>query len=310
MLGCCDIVRRCVGIRSLSLFVGIFILCACDSTPPYKPDGKLHWIMINVNTGKSQAEANLILFPKGEIYLLDAGDGDNNLAPYLLKRGISKIDKVIISHAHADHYNGISSILRNAISVDNFYVNLPDTKICDREIPWGCNLPHITETIELVRASGSTVHSANAGDVLFDKEGILLKVLYAYDGISTPVKETDINDTSLVTLLTNGHTRVLFTGDLNELIGGYLADSASDIEADILKVPHHGADSLAPNLFFGSVSPKIAVIPAPGHLWNSDRCKRARTYFKDQDIPVYVNGIDGHILVHFEENAYTVETEF
>ena len=113
--------------------------------------------------------------------------------------------------------------------------------------------------------------------------------------------KTDINGMSLILLLTHSGVRALFTGDLNDPIGAYLAklghNGVNSLKADILKVPHHGADPLASNDFFDSVGPRVALVPAPSGLWLSDRCKRAREYFESKKIRTYVNGIHGHVTV-------------
>ena len=93
--------------------------------------------------------------------------------------------------------------------------------------------------------------------------------LYAFDGVNTPVGKTDINGMSLILLLTHSGVRALFTGDLNDPIGAYLAKSGhngvNNLKADILKVPHPGADPLASNDFFDSVGARVALVPAPGN---------------------------------------------
>ena len=136
-----------------------------------------------------------------------------------------------------------------------------------------------------------------------------ISILYAFDGVNTPVGKTDVNDMSFIMMLEHGEHRVLFTGDLNNKIGGWLAAEAENIQADILKVPHHGTESAAPNVFFEKVAPSFALVPAPEHLWLSERSARIRSWFTDNAIPVYVNGINGNIQVVFLEKGYKITAE-
>jgi len=74
-------------------------------------------------------------------------------------------------------------------------------------------------------------------------------------------------------------------------------------------VPHHGTESVAPNVFFEKVAPKYALVPAPKHLWLSKRSERIRNWFLNNKIPVYVNGISGNIQVSVNGNNLTVTSE-
>jgi competence protein ComEC len=107
----------------------------------------------------------------------------------------------------------------------------------------------------------------------------------------------------------NNATRALFTGDLNHALGAWLAHSDFDLAADVLKVPHHGAEGCAPNEFFARVHPKAALVPAPKSLWLSDRSKQIRDYFAEQKIPTYVSGIDGNVTVVMTTQGFTIRTE-
>jgi len=266
----------------------------------------VEWTMIDVNSGRLQADAHLLKFPDGQMYMIDTGDPYNQLVPFLKEQHIEVIHKLFLSHFHKDHYGGLPAILNSDISVQEIYINMPDREACEREIPWGCDYPHIIKIIELMKSRNIRVSSVKAGDVFYNKEGIRLEALYAYDGADTPVGQTDINDTSIIMSLRYGRTRVLFTGDLNRPMGTWLAKNDRQLESDILKVPHHGAESAAPNAFFDAVNPQVALVPSPKSLWLSNRSKRIKDYFDARMIDTYVNGIHGHITVLLFEDRFII----
>jgi competence protein ComEC len=103
--------------------------------------------------------------------------------------------------------------------------------------------------------------------------------------------------------------RVLFTGDLNLSLGAYLATSDFDLRADILKVPHHGTEGVAPNEFFSRVGAKVALVPSPHALWLSLRSKRVRDFFETAKVPVYVSGIHGNVTVRFHADGFQIDAE-
>jgi competence protein ComEC len=266
------------------------------------------WTMINVNSGDQQGDAHLIEFSDGQVYLLDVGFESDLVVNYLKKRNIKKIDKVIISHFHKDHYGGLFSLLKAKISIKKVYANLPPQDVCDSEQPWGCDYAHIQQTVAMLKKWKIGLLPVQAGNFLYDKDGALLEVLYDYNGKDTPIGKTDINDTSLILLFSFKGIKVLFPGDLNYPLGNYLSQKGERIEADILKVPHHGAERVAPNEFFDRVQPRLALVPAPQVLWLSERCKRVREYLRDKEIETFVNGLHGHVTVKLNKDGYTVST--
>jgi competence protein ComEC len=262
--------------------------------------------MININSGAQQGDAHLIKFPNGKYFLIDAGDSGNVLVPYLRSIGVKAIDKILVSHAHKDHYSGIYSIVEAGIPVEEVRFNIPDQGICQKERPWGCDWKDIQNLSELLRTKKISVKSQRENDVYYSANGVELKVLNYYNGIHTPVGNTDINDMSAILKLTHAKTSALFTGDLNNRLGEYLAKYGKNLSADILKVPHHGGDSMAPDSFFDVVQPKVALVPAPTWLWEDARTARLRAYLKKKKIPTYVNGKDGHVKVTFTDKGYSV----
>ena len=108
-------------------------------------------------------------------------------------------------------------------------------------------------------------------------------------------------------LLRNDTMRVLFTGDLNKYLGAHLAGLRDPrLQAELLKVPHHGTESLAPNAFFEWVAPLVAFVPAPHNLWLSDRSKRPREWFQSRSIPAYVTGEVGAMLVDLLPHSHSI----
>ena len=63
----------------------------------------------------------------GAISVIDGGNGDT-LIRFLTHRGITRVDTVIVSHADADHFGGISLLLSNhRFEVGHVYLN-PDSR--------------------------------------------------------------------------------------------------------------------------------------------------------------------------------------
>jgi competence protein ComEC len=279
----------------------------------YPAQPELVWTMVNVNHTQQQGDAHLIQVNSGSTILIDAASlntAKEKLIPFLEKNKIRNLDTVFITHAHEDHYGGLSSLLEAGIKIKEVYFNLPEKSICDREIPWGCNYQQVLEYNQNLKNHKIDIKAGQVGQEFALSDNVKLKVLYAYNGIKTPVGETDINDTSLIMMLEHGKHKYLFTGDLNEPMGDYLAEHSKDIVAEFLKVPHHGTESAAPNKFFKKVTAKYAFVPGPKEIWCSERSARIRNWFKENKIPVFVNGLSGHVRVEdYKDNTIVILLE-
>jgi competence protein ComEC len=279
-------------------FISTFVGCARDVAD----DGNLpflRWTSLNVGSGLAPAETNIIETSDNRIFLVDVGSRQKSeVVDFLSAKNIKTIDAVIISHAHADHYSGLPSILSGGISVKKVYANIPNREVCDSEIPWGCSFEKYKALLDRCRKAGAKVEPLHTGDVLPISKDAYLDVLYSYDGTDAPVGRTDINDTSIILKLVVGKKSVLFPGDLNAPLGGWLAEQSDNkLKADILKIPHHGTEGFAPNSFLNWVSPTYAIIPSPKALYLSDRSSRIREWIRVNNIPTKVTGVTGNASV-------------
>ncbi|MFT3867591.1 MAG: MBL fold metallo-hydrolase [Nibricoccus sp.] len=275
------------------------------------------WTMLNVQGAQGQADCHLLELPDGQRVLIDVAEGwdSKGAALSLLKaRKIDRISLVVLSHLHWDHYGKLRDIIDGGVKVDRVALNLPGSReLADVEKPWGCNWEDVQNLLRFLSDRRIPYFIPRIGERLVEvKRGGLTTTLEAvclYDGIDTPVGKTDINDTSIILRLTHGSTRVLFTGDLNQKLGAWLATSGFDLKADLLKMPHHGTEGLAPNEFFEKVNPKDVLIPSPRDLWFALRSKRAREWCAGRKIPAYVNGLCGTVVVEMDGAGYVIKPE-
>ncbi len=273
--------------------------------------------MFNVTPAEGQADCHLLQLPDGSNVLIDAAeawDAPGAAIANLQRLGIYHLNLVIISHFHRDHYGRLLDLIRYGFQIDRVVLNVPSRIVADREIPWGCDWNDVQALLAELRFRNIPYSTPKAGDRIYEvktSSGLIagIDVLCAYDGVNTPVGQTDVNDTSIILRVFHGSTRILFTGDLNNSLGTYLAASKTDLKADLLKVPHHGTEGAAPNEFFDRVGAGAVLIPSPKHLWESARSMRIRNYFLDHKTPVYVSGLKGNVTVTLTGHGYMIETE-
>src|SRR5664280_164422 len=75
----------------------------------------------------------------------------------------------------------------------------------------------------------------------------------------------DVNENSIVTMLRYVGFRELFMGDAGEASENRLVAFGDHLNADVLKVGHHGSQYASTPAFIAAVHPKIAIISVGRH---------------------------------------------
>ena len=287
----------------LVLLSTLLLLCACTK----EPDAT--WHLVNVNATELQGDANLIQTPNSVI-MIDGGyygEAEKHVIPYVTALGIKAIDHFFVSHPHRDHYEGLIALLDAGITVSNLHIRIPPKHICDREIPWGCDMKDIRSFMQKAIDHGVSIHHPEAGFLYQVTPNSTLEILHAQDD-DLPTGTIDVNDLSLIMKWSINDTTVLFTGDLNDKVGTVLS-SDPRMRSDFLKMPHHGATGIAPNEFFDQVDPDYVVVPGPKWIWCGERGAQARDWVEQKQLPVWINGIDGNIKVDFFDDRIVITPE-
>ncbi|MDW7774401.1 MAG: DNA internalization-related competence protein ComEC/Rec2 [Desulfobulbaceae bacterium] len=209
-----------------------------------------------------QGSSTFIRMPGGRTVLLDGGNnstspsfdaGESVIAPFLWKKKVWRLDDLVISHPHSDHYSGLPFIIRR-FQPKRLWINGRETE------SW----PY-RDLLETASLYGIPVIAAGRTELEFSDNGAVLTGLNN-DGSNagSMKKETDlsVNDRSLVLSLRHGEYSFLFPGDISTVMEGMLVDSGADLQAEVLLAPHHGSGGSGSKRFIAAVDPEIIVVSA------------------------------------------------
>ncbi|MCF6153813.1 MAG: DNA internalization-related competence protein ComEC/Rec2 [Candidatus Brocadia sp.] len=194
--------------------------------------------------------AIVIQFPTGKNILYDVGSwqnydiGKNIVAPFLWGQHIKKIDLVIISHEHEDHFSGLSSIIerfqvKSVYSQQHLFSSEEGQRI-----------------LTFLRKKRIRTAALSSGEVLKGFEPAVVKIIHPpfVSGI------TPTNDNSCVIKIEYHGYSVLLCADIEERGIGSILSKSSEIRADIIQVPHHGSSINNMEEFLNTVQPAYAFI--------------------------------------------------
>lgn len=202
---------------------------------------------------------------KSEVHFIDAGQSDcilikSKFANYLLDTGaeyytdkiinylsinnITKIEAIIITHFHDDHYGGLIKICEK-LQVDKVYLPLHNNEIkyslYKSLIDRGINVKYINTNFAL------------------DSKGIHLKAI-------GPLNEDrkNENNNSIVLQGEIDGVKYLFPGDCEKEEEIDLIKSKLVKKCDVLKVPHHSLNTSSTDRFLEVIKPEIAIVTCNG----------------------------------------------
>lgn len=192
-----------------------------------------------------QGDAALMTTPEGGSVLVDGGPERDQVATELSALGVKRLDIVVASHPHADHIIGLPSVLAR------LPVGLLLQPDCEEETP-----PLQADLDRAIVDEGVEVRNPRAGDTFW--LGSLRLDVLSPDRCWTGT-ESDANNDAIVIRATYGGHVVLIASEPEEPAQEWLLESGIDLRADVLKVPHHGAETSVPE-FFDAVDAEVAVV--------------------------------------------------
>jgi competence protein ComEC len=192
-----------------------------------------------------QGDSSVILF-KDKVILIDAGEVDkgDQVVSDLEKLGVTRIDLLVATHPHSDHIGGMQKVL----------ARFPVGKVLDSGIPSSSSLyEHFLETVDERNIPYSAAERGQTVDI--DPS---LRILV----LSPPEKQIgdDINTNSIVLRISYGTVNLLYTGDATTDAEEVMMKAGYPLDADVLKVGHHGSSGSSSAAFLRRVDPDVAVI--------------------------------------------------
>ena len=197
-----------------------------------------------------QGDSIWIETAEGHQILVDGGPGDRVLAK--LGREMPfwdrSIDGIISTHPDQDHIAGLLPVLEK---YDVGFVLWTGVK--------GTNAEY-REWMRLIEDGRVRNLPARRGARLGLGRAVTLEILAPFADLrGASVSKT--NNTSVVAMLRHGRTSALLTGDIERAMEYRLVfEDGAGLDADILKVGHHGSKTSSSAEFLAAVSPEVAVI--------------------------------------------------
>jgi competence protein ComEC len=248
-----------------------------------------------------QGDCIFVQLPDGGAMLIDGGPtgrrdiGRNTIVPFLLDRGVRRLDAVMLTHPEADHIGGLIYVLENfpvKLLLTNGERKDTDTyrefaaKVDRREIP--TDALREGSRVEAGKVRIRTLHPPRRPE---DRIGM------------------DVNERSLVMQMTYGTVDFLLTGDISDEIERDLCARYDDLESEVIKVPHHGSRYSSSNEFITAVKPEVAVVSVGRNNWHGHPAPEVIERYRSADCTIFRTDTDGAVTITSDGKEYWYRTE-
>ena len=279
----------------LACVLALALFCACtvtinlggaDTSAAPNSEGKLIVHFLDVGQGDSI----FIELPNGKTMLVDAGENyhGQGIIDYVQTIGYHKLDYVVATHPHEDHIGSMPYIVRN-FEIGSIY--MPDVT---------ANTATFESLLKAIKAKGLRVKNGRTG-VHIIKDGELTADIIAPD----KPDESNLNNSSIVLLLTFGNVSYLLTGDAETK---ELNAIRADMHATVLKAGHHGSKTSTTQTLLKKISPSVTVIFCGKNNDYGHPHAEVLKMLKSVNSSVYRTDRDQTVIVATDGSSLTVST--
>ena len=254
-------------------------------------EGNLMLHMIDVGQADS-----FLLIQDDCIALIDCGTRSTgeDVVEYLKNMGITEIDYVIGTHPHDDHMGGMYDVITN---FEIGTIIIPEIEEGEITTNWYMKL------MKEIKDGNYTVDHPELKEIY--------NLGYASMKIIGPISEPkdNTNNYSIVLKVTFGEMDIIMTGDAEKDVEEEILASRENLDAEILKVGHHGSDTSNTKEWLDAITPQYALISTKvGNKYNHP-IKSVMELLEERKIEVYRTDENGSVIATITSNNVTFNCE-
>jgi len=284
-------------LRFCATLTAVVMLATCAScelfltkTPDvHGVEGTLEVMFLDVK------QADCILVKTGNhAMLVDAANRgqDNLVLGYLEEYGVTELDYLVATHPDADHIGSMASVIRKMDSIGE--IIMPD------KVHTTVTFANLMDAIE---EKDVPMRIARPGYVFQLGEATIQ--IIAPNGSSY----SDMNDWSVVLRIEFGTTTFLLAGDAETKSEGEQLANNLPLQADVIKIGHHGSRTSSTQAYLNAVSPSYAIISCgTGNTYKHPHVETLER-LEAMGVEIYRTDLNGTIIFTTDGNEIQISVQ-
>jgi competence protein ComEC len=289
------------GIKIIATFLFVLLVAGCgmnrtesDAVEKSAQGQELTVKVLDIGQGDA-----ILIRVAGQNVLVDTGDipMQEKLVAHLKKAGIKTIDKVIITHPHADHLGGMSAVFDN-FEVKAIYDSGQTTTTATYK-----------KYLAAIKKKNISFNVVKPGDKLDIGSGASLKFLGPLQPLFSGGKD-DLNNNSVVAKLVYGNFSMLLVGDAEqEAEGRILKEFGGELKSMVLKSGHHGSNTASSAPFLKAVAPEAVIISVGENNDYHHPHPSTMKKYQNAKLKIYRTDQNGTVTITSNGQSYNINKE-
>ncbi|NDI33766.1 DNA internalization-related competence protein ComEC/Rec2 [Chengkuizengella sediminis] len=224
--------------------------------------------------------------------------GKDVVVPILKKQGVHEIDYLIMSHLDIDHIGGLIATIEK-IPVNHIIFN---GTLKNNET--------VQQIFNLAYEKRIPLYKVEAGEFLKLDKYTTIHFLHPPE-VEEVYLEKEQNEQSIVFLLKIYQTKLLFTGDIDQVTERAILNRMNpyQTEVDILKVAHHGSKSSSSTEWLNYWQPKAAMISVGNNNLYGHPHHDVLMNLENYNLDIYRTDKQGEIQIEIDDRGWDVTTK-
>lgn len=246
-----------------------------------------------------QGDGLLVQLPGGKVLAVDGGPTPTDYLAALRTRGIGRVDYAVLSHAHSDHYTGLTPVLKSLVPAD----------CVGRVLDPGLERTDVTGYRDFKTAAGCRYQKVGIGQTLNLDPDVEIVVLSAHaERFGGTDDSHAINNTSVVLRLRYRRFSLLLQGDAEQPAEQDVATAMPMLlRSTVLKAGHHGSCTATGTTYLGLVAPQYLLMSlAADNTYGMPHCQTLDKLRARSGLRWARTDVNGSVTVTTDGSRYVV----